>query len=238
MRVRSLYALNEKERAEVISHALTEEKIEFLACPFNAKGYAGKNIIVTQWSDLSRPYVVVNAHYDGCGAYDNLGGTLVLFWMLKWMKQVFKKGNYLFAFFDGEERGLLGASSFLQGFGSKDIAGHLSLDGFGIGNSIGCFANLKEVVLKIDGKAHYMPLQADTMVFQEKGIPSLHCFSLPYDELKALIENNIFPPAWHILHTRADSPRLIEDIWLPLLARQLVGKLDTLRFNSKGTISL
>jgi len=238
VRVRSLYALNEKERTEVISYALTEEKIKFISHSFNAKGYAGKNIIVTQWSDLSRPYLVVSAHYDGCGAYDNLGGTLVLFWMIRWMKQVLKNGNYLFAFFDGEERGLLGASSFLQGFSPKNIAGHLSLDGFGIGNSIGCFANLKEVLLEIDGKAHYMPLQADTMVFQEEGIPSLHCFSLPYNELKALIEDNIFPSTWHILHTRADSPKLIEDIWLPLLALQLMHKLDTLRFNSKGTISL
>lgn len=238
MRLGSLYALNEKERAEVISHALAEEKIEFLTRPFNTKEYAGKNIIVTQWSDFSRPYLVVSAHYDGCGAYDNLGGTLVLFWMLRWMKQFLKKGNYLFAFFDGEERGLLGASSFLQGFGPKNIAGHLSLDGFGIGNSIGCFANLEKVLLKIDGKTHYIPLQADTMVFQERGIPSLHCFSLPYEELEALIEDKIFPPAWHILHTRADSPKVIEDIWLPLLARQLICKMDTLRFDSKGTISL
>jgi hypothetical protein len=179
------------------------------------------------------------------GAYDNAGGVITLLWVLKWAKygnlrNLMDKYGIIFAFVDGEERGLLGSYHLLEDkiLQLFRIVGHLSLDGYGIGTAIGGFGNLLSVRLRINSKEKNLKLSADTSIFQERNIPSLHTFSLPCNELQNLVEKCIFPPSWKILHTGKDTPDKIEEWILPFMGLQLYEKLSQIDFNIRGVFTL
>jgi peptidase M28-like protein/phosphodiester glycosidase len=68
-------------------------------------------------------YIVVSAHYDHLGvrngviyngADDNASGTAAVLAMAQWFKAHPPENSIIFALFDGEESGLLGAKAFLE----------------------------------------------------------------------------------------------------------------------------
>jgi len=68
-------------------------------------------------------YLVVSAHYDHLGvrngviyngADDNASGTAAVLAMAQWFKSHPPENSVIFALFDGEETGLLGAKAFLE----------------------------------------------------------------------------------------------------------------------------
>ena len=68
-------------------------------------------------------YLVVSAHYDHLGvrngvtyngADDNASGTAAVLAMAQWFKSHPPENSIIFALFDGEEAGLLGAKAFLE----------------------------------------------------------------------------------------------------------------------------
>jgi len=68
-------------------------------------------------------YLVVSAHYDHLGvrngviyngADDNASGTAAVLAMAQWFKSHPPQNSVIFALFDGEETGLLGAKAFLE----------------------------------------------------------------------------------------------------------------------------
>jgi hypothetical protein len=68
-------------------------------------------------------YIVVSAHYDHLGvrggviyngADDNASGTAAVLEMARWFKAHPPENSIVFALFDGEEEGLLGAKAFLE----------------------------------------------------------------------------------------------------------------------------
>jgi Zn-dependent M28 family amino/carboxypeptidase len=68
-------------------------------------------------------YLVVSAHYDHLGvrngeiyngADDNASGTAAVLAMARWFKAHPPENSIIFALFDGEEEGLLGAKAFLD----------------------------------------------------------------------------------------------------------------------------
>ena len=245
--IAKIYSLNIDERKEFIKSFLKRRNIPFMVQPFQDGEYGGENIIVEKWVRKNVPNIIITAHYDGWGAYDNAGGTAGLLWLLHWaeideLKSLNENYGLIVAFLDGEEKGLLGVKAFIKNYLPKkklNLTGQISLDGFGIGTHIGGFANTEEVKLRINSKKEIrFKLQADTSVFQKHSIPSLHLFSLPHQELKGLIDKKEFPLSWKILHTKEDTPDRIEEVFLPFVIFNLYKNIGLLDFRAKGTIMI
>lgn len=237
-----LYSLPLKERRTFLTKSLKDLGLRFDIQHFSEDGYIGQNILVYDYYEKGQSTIIISSHYDGFGAYDNAGGVVALLWIIRWVKLINKdlkeKFSILFVFLDGEERGLLGAKHFVKNNSINEIYGHISLDGFGIGTEIGCFANLKEARLKVNSQEKSIKLQADTTVFQETGVLSLHLFTLPEKELLGLLEEALFPDTWRIVHTKKDTPDKIDDCFIPFMALNFLKNLRTIDFQKNGIIAL
>nr|WP_315467843.1 M20/M25/M40 family metallo-hydrolase [uncultured Undibacterium sp.] len=101
----------------------------------------GKNILACQYAkqNPAAKYLVVSAHYDHIGvnnnkiyygADDNASGVAGVLAVAQNLKDSSTKHHIVYAFFDGEERGLLGAHAFVKEgiIPSKDIAANLNFD--------------------------------------------------------------------------------------------------------------
>lgn len=245
--ITTVYSLNISGRRTFIKSYMRRKSIRFKTQSFIRNKYNGENFIVEEWKKRDKPNIIVSAHYDGLGAYDNTGGTVGLLYLLDLIKihgvtHINEDGGLVIAFLDGEESGLLGAKEFIKTYLKDEripVKGHLSLDGFGIGTHIGGFANLKQIKLRLSlDREINLKIDADTNVFQEHNIPSLHFFSLPYQELKALREKGTFPPSWQILHTKDDTPDKIEEDFLPFVILFLFKRIPFLDFSFKGFVTL
>jgi acetylornithine deacetylase/succinyl-diaminopimelate desuccinylase-like protein len=96
--------------------------------PFVAKTRAaeliGVNLVgMIRGTKHADRYLVVSAHYDHLGvrngviyngADDNASGTAAVLAMAQWFKSHPPQNSVIFALFDGEETGLLGAKAFLE----------------------------------------------------------------------------------------------------------------------------
>jgi hypothetical protein len=96
--------------------------------PFTAKTRAaelnGVNLVgIVRGTKHADRYLVVSAHYDHLGvrngviyngADDNASGTAAVLAMAQWFKTHPPENSIIFALFDGEESGLLGAKAFVE----------------------------------------------------------------------------------------------------------------------------
>jgi hypothetical protein len=243
--VKQIYSSNLQERRRFIKSYLQKLDIPIWEQPFLLKGYGGENIIIKRWMKNDMPNIIISAHYDGWGAYDNVGGTAALLWLINFINLDNKsllneKFGLIFVFLDGEESGLLGVRFFASHFLSQKKVtyyGQISLDGFGIGTSIGGFANTRKIQLRNDAN-EIIPfiLEADTLIFQENDIPSLHLFSLPFDEMQSLLNKRQFPNTWRIIHTKEDTPDKLNEEFLPFVVMNLYRNIYSLDFKTQGVI--
>ncbi len=98
-----------------------------LSMPFTAKEGGelhGANVVgMIRGTKQPDRYIIVSAHYDHLGvrggviyngADDNASGTAAVLGMARWFKAHPPDHSIVFALFDGEEEGLLGAKAFLE----------------------------------------------------------------------------------------------------------------------------
>lgn len=101
----------------------------------------GKNILACHYAspDKAAKFLVVSAHYDHLGiknnktylgADDNASGVAGVLAVAQSLQGKSTKHNLVYAFFDGEERGLLGAHAFVKQawIAPKDIAANINFD--------------------------------------------------------------------------------------------------------------
>ena len=139
--------------AEYIVSLLREWKIKPLDAsgylqPFDA-GVCKMNNILAVIPGKSNEYVIVGAHYDhlGCdstllndicfnGADDNASGVSAVLQIARAVKKCGKKPqrSIIFAFWDGEEKGMLGSSHFVKKCSFlSDIVAYMNFDMIGRG---------------------------------------------------------------------------------------------------------
>lgn len=245
--VAHVYSSSLADRRTLIAHLLSSFGCAYERQSFVLDGYVGENILVNSLATAKGPNIIVSAHYDGWGAYDNAGGTVALVWLTRFLaesnlgRRKTPPGVFV-VFLDGEESGLLGARHFAAShrIDHEDrIIGHVSLDGFGAGTHIGGFGNVRKIALEDNaGRTIDFVLQADTTVFQECGTSSLHLFSLPHAELRDLQRSARFPETWRLIHTPSDTPDRLKETYLPYVALHLFERISTLNFNIRGIFSL
>lgn len=173
----------------------------------------GKNILACQYADeksgenSTKKFLVVSAHYDHLGvkndkiylgADDNASGVAGVLAVAQSLKGKTTKHHMVYAFFDGEERGLLGAHAFVKQawIAPKDIAANINFDMIARGDKNELFASgtyqnpsLKPILQELNGTQgiklsfdHDRPeqgsndwtSQSDHYAFFKAGIPHLY----------------------------------------------------------------
>lgn len=106
------------------------------------KGLIATNVLAKlKGTDFPDKYIVVSAHYDHLGiskdsivfngADDNASGVAALFSIAKTFKKNRPKHSIIFAAFDAEEIGLLGAKHFSKSVDPSNIVANINLDMIG-----------------------------------------------------------------------------------------------------------
>lgn len=177
----------------------------------------GKNILACQFADEkigekskennTKKFLVISAHYDHLGinngktyfgADDNASGVAGVLAVAQSLKGKTSKHHMVYAFFDGEERGLLGAHAFVKQawIAPKDIAANINFDMIARGDKNELFVSgtyqnpsLKPILQELNGTQgikllfdHDRPeqgsndwtSQSDHYVFYKAGIPHLY----------------------------------------------------------------
>ncbi|MFZ6798534.1 M28 family peptidase [Undibacterium sp. Di24W] len=169
----------------------------------------GKNILACQFSEQNsaKKFLVVSAHYDHLGikndkiyfgADDNASGVAGVLAVAQSLRGKVTKHNIVYAFFDGEERGLLGAHAFVKQawIAPKDITANINFDMIARGDKNELFASgtyqnpsLKPILQELNGTQgiklsfdHDRPeqgsndwtSQSDHYAFFKAGIPHLY----------------------------------------------------------------
>jgi len=169
----------------------------------------GKNILACQYAEPNKAakFLVVSAHYDHLGikndktylgADDNASGVAGVLAVAQSLKGKATKHHMVYAFFDGEERGLLGAHAFVKQawIAPKDITANINFDMIARGDKNELYASgtyqnpsLKPILQELNGTQgikllfdHDKPeqgsndwtSQSDHYAFFKAGIPHLY----------------------------------------------------------------
>ncbi len=133
------------ERGEAIRKKLEMLRVKYSYIPFTVKSsdneLTGWNIVAEINSPGATQTLMIGAHYDrvtkGIGAVDNASGSIAILELLKNFKKVpLKNHNLKVAFWDLEERGLLGARDYVKSNSTELPEIYINFDVFGYGDTL------------------------------------------------------------------------------------------------------
>jgi len=171
-------------------------------------GQRGENLIATLGPGTAD--LLISAHYDGDGAYDNASGVVGLLLLADQIRRDPLAGTITCAFFDHEEGGQEGARFYAASLQRRWPRAHVAIDGLGIGPRVVGAFNMRSLRVRCGQEWHQVECRSDASVFQDNGIPSVHCFSLPAAEADSLVLEGTAPKSWAILHSPRDHPDIID----------------------------
>jgi hypothetical protein len=137
---------------QALTEAFESYGLEVYRHNFTEGGLDQSNIVGIRWGADRQRWVVVGGHYDTTtnggaateeqsqGAYDDGSGTMITVHMAKAFSAVQPYYTMAFVGYDGEERGLQGATAFVQDvvvgdespYGDVEVVGTVDLDMIGI----------------------------------------------------------------------------------------------------------
>lgn len=138
----SLQCLPIESRRSHLRETLLQVTHEVVSHEFNSPFGYGCNFVSTI-KGRRQEQIVLTAHYDGHGTYDNAGGVLALLLLLE--RSIEERSTYtkVFVFTDQEESFQQGSSSFLRDYyfnrgthPRERIVSHFNIDGFGVGKHV------------------------------------------------------------------------------------------------------
>jgi Zn-dependent M28 family amino/carboxypeptidase len=214
--------------------------------PFDANGKATKNVLAFiqgSHTTLKNEFVLIGAHYDHIGvggrgedtinngADDNASGTAAVLEIARAMASQKERParSVLFAFWSGEEKGLLGSKYFVDHptVNLRNVIACLNLDmvgrnaedaidieGTGCSNDLkACFerVNLKKIFAKISYQVKEVKQDTDHYWFYATGIPAVEFFSgyhadyhKPGDESEKVVKKKLERVGRFVAHAAWD----------------------------------
>lgn len=212
-----------KDKAGFVEELLDRENIDYESQEFMAVNEMGKNFIGKKKGKLNER-IVISAHYDGKGAYDNASGVEALSRVIKSFRSYNPIHTLEYVFFDMEERNLLGSINYMinQYQRNEKIVQHLDIDGLGIGKSLVGLGYRDYIWMEVGNRALRIACTADFKTFGEKGISAVHIFSLPENEAEKFVRKQIWPATFDILHTPEDNLDKIKEKDLEVNVQKLI----------------
>jgi hypothetical protein len=168
------YKSNITEKRKLLRQILTANNFLFYENSFISSFGIGCNFIIMP-EMATESSILISAHYDGMGIFDNCGGTLQLLDLIESRKKQKSNSNITYILTDLEEYYQQGMYQYtLSSFFTKPKF-HLNIDGIGIGDKllIMPYENFSTSEIFQD-KA----LITDNRIISKMGIPSFQSFTL------------------------------------------------------------
>lgn len=225
-----------------ICEYLKDRHVEFNIQEYNSLFGIGKNIVV-EINNNSTESILVSAHYDDNGIYDNCGGVLQLLLLcqeLSFLNNSFC--NYVLIFTDQEECFQQGIYYYIKNNIKTKFKYHLNIDGLGIGKELILFNSLDaHIVVDWLNNQEKVILLTDNSPFTSFNIDSLHLFSCFESEASEITRTqnlhkgfqNYFNEEWCKLNFDIE---FFEDVYSSKILNLLVVCKDDYSLSSKFTI--
>ncbi|WP_457097729.1 M28 family metallopeptidase [Lysobacter sp. P5_B9] len=213
-------------RRNAIARRLDTLGIKWRNSPFEIEGQHGTNILADVAGDSAAPLLLLGAHSDqvskGEGATDNASGSATVLALAERLKaRPLAHHRVAIAFWDLEEKGLLGSKAFVAD-GSVKPALYVNFDVFAWGDTVwmmtpdtdDSLANASRQAasangLKLAAGEHYPP--TDHLAFLKSGWPAVSYSLVGGDEITAILaaydgkKLTSVPKVMQVIHTDGDT---------------------------------
>ncbi|MGO1541274.1 MAG: M28 family metallopeptidase [Luteimonas sp.] len=214
-------------RLEAIRQRLQATGFEVTGLPFTSGDHQGLNLLAEVAGDADAPLLLLGAHADrvdeGEGAVDNASGVAVALALAERFRERPLQGHRVaVAFWDLEERGLLGARDYVAS-GGEQPALYVNFDVFGWGDTLWMMApELSDPLVSAGDSAaesagtgfsataeHYPP--TDHLAFLRAGWPAVSYSLMDAEEIsavEAMMQGNqpdAPPRVMQVIHTAQDT---------------------------------
>ncbi|MGH8086342.1 MAG: M28 family metallopeptidase [Lysobacter sp.] len=213
-------------RRRVIEQQLESLGLAWQAMPFESEHGPGENLIAKVSGNPEAPLLLLGAHSDrvgeGKGATDNASGSAVVLELAERFKQApLDNHRVSVAFWDLEERGLLGAHAFIAK-GGPAPAQYVNFDVFGWGDTVWMMtpdpahplttasqAAANDAGLHLSAGEQYPP--TDHRAFLKAGWPAVSYSLVGQDEIGAILaayagnKPEATPKVMHVIHSERDT---------------------------------
>lgn len=174
------------QRRETIVQLLSAAGIDAIEHPFATERHAGTNLVAPVSGDTISPLLLLGAHFDkvdvGDGVTDNASGSAVVLELARRFRQhPLQHHRVAVAFWDLEEKGLLGANAYVTGDNEKPAL-YVNFDIFGWGDTLW---------MMVQGSGHPLAVATDAAA-QARGI--------------GLSAGEKYPPTDHLAFHKAGWP--------------------------------
>lgn len=194
--------------------------------PFEIDGQNGTNILAEVSGDGTAPVLLLGAHSDqvskGEGATDNASGSATVLALAQRLKaKPLAHHRVAIAFWDLEEKGLLGSKAYVANGGAKPAL-YVNFDVFAWGDTVwmmtpdanGSLATASRDTtsangLKLAAGEHYPP--TDHLSFLKSGWPAVSYSMVGDDEITAILDAYAgkkpaaMPKVMQVIHTNGDT---------------------------------
>jgi len=215
-------------RAAAITARLDELGLPWQEHSFEIEGRSGRNVIADLGGPEGAPVLLLGAHYDrvevGHGANDNASGVAAVLELATMLKQQPLAGHRVqVAFWDLEERGLLGARAWVGTEGREQPALYVNFDVFGWGDTLWMMApegqeGLVEAVRAASSAQgvgfspgqNYPP--TDHLAFLKAGWPAVSFSLVGKEEIEGILaayagrKPDPTPKVMQVIHSERDPP--------------------------------
>lgn len=225
------------ERGRAILQRLQDLGIPTRELPFAAGALSGRNIVADVGGPANAPLLLIGAHFDrvpvGRGATDNASGVAAVLELAAALQTRGLAGHRVqVAFWDLEERGLLGAQAWISAAGAAKPALYINFDVFGWGDTLWMMSVTPDGPMAGEAtnaaRENAMPFRAgpdypptDHRAFLQAGIPAVSFSLMAGDEIDGVLQvYSGRPPARlpkvaQVIHTANDTMAQVDTANVP-----------------------